>query len=492
MLSFESSELRNQLLKAAKFWTEGLKLDLPTKLSFLADMDSNESNVSEYEEQIIESQSELEIELPRCYENLTVTCQSFIDLTEELKTAKLYENKTCKSNKRLLVRIKPTNQAAENFIYHAIPSVEDEEGEELRNQIIESRKKISHCRKKIDELNEKKYSSYKEQLDDPERWDICNEWDSEREKEEQFFQKIKKFPQRFCLQKIFVNEIEIDCYLTQGFTIFSILIASIEEYDKYFPPILDTDLFVEIVFKKTIPESLQNNIFEAYLFELSNCLDISFEISPRPYLDQSWYNERCDEYVPDPRFRPLLLGTGTTEVLKLYNRAISSKNLDVQILFFTKVIEYVSQTVVRLQSYEAIRAKLLSQRALQPNAEFISELENIIEKQRLLKKDKESIRQTIVTCCEATELVKFAPPFIKEFKHISSESNQQDKLKALESLGKSLYSTRNEIAHAKANYIPTGDECPEEQLFQFTKCVKIASQQVIHWYYFTPESIRLA
>ncbi|MBW4657263.1 MAG: hypothetical protein KME15_01190 [Drouetiella hepatica Uher 2000/2452] len=483
MLSFQPPKLQDQLIKAVICWTTKFELDPPETPNFLYDMaESDAFDASTYEDQIVEPNSTLKVGLFRWDEIAVITCEEFINLVEELQVAKLNENKTCLSNKRLLVRVEPSNEAASQFLHHAIPSAENEKEEETRKNIVEAREKILHLSQKTDNL----------ELSDSLRGKLIQEWNLEREKEAELFDSLEKSTQRFCLQSIILEGAEVHCSLTKGFTIFGILISSIGEYDKYFPPILDADLFIEIRFNQRVSELKIWEIFESYLFELNSSLNISVSVSPRPYLETSWLDERCDNYIPDPRFRPLLLGKGLSELLKLYNRATASNDPDVQILYFTKVVEYVSQTVVRIQSHEAIRAKLLSPRALQPDAEYISELENLVETQRNFKKDREAIRQTILICCEVSELAKLAPSFLlKDFKHISSESNQQDKAKALEALAKSLYSTRNEIAHAKANYAPTGEECPQDQLVSFSQCIQVASQQVIRWYYFTPESIRL-
>lgn len=60
-----------------------------------------------------------------------------------------------------------------------------------------------------------------------------------------------------------------------------------------------------------------------------------------------------------------------SEVLGLYNKAIAADDLDIKILYFSKVIEYVSQTVIRINATEAIRRKLHTKNALNPDSRFI-------------------------------------------------------------------------------------------------------------------------
>jgi hypothetical protein len=77
-----------------------------------------------------------------------------------------------------------------------------------------------------------------------------------------------------------------------------------------------------------------------------------------------------------------------------------------EIFYLTKVIEYVSQTVVKAQLVSTIQKKLYSAEALSPNAEFIIELQNMFNEQRNYTKDREAIRLTILTCCEVAGVVK--------------------------------------------------------------------------------------
>jgi hypothetical protein len=180
------------------------------------------------------------------------------------------------------------------------------------------------------------------------------------------------------------------------------------------------------------------------------------------------------------------------DLLRLYNRAVAASDNETQILHFTKVVEYVSQTVVRQQATEAIRTKLLSPRALRPDATFVAELQAVVEEQRIFRKDREAMRQTVITCCEASELSKFAPPFLNKLRGLSFSDKPKDKEEALTELGLSLSATRNSVAHAKANYEPTGEECPEGQLAAFAECAKLAAQLSIRWHHSRPEHARVS
>ena len=86
------------------------------------------------------------------------------------------------------------------------------------------------------------------------------------------------------------------------------------------------------------------------------------------------------------------------------------------IFLLCKVFEYVSQTVVRQKITDIIRTKLMSPSAIEPNANYILELENLFEEQKTFKKDREAIKLTIVTCCDSTELAKVSPCFSDKLK----------------------------------------------------------------------------
>ncbi len=83
--------------------------------------------------------------------------------------------------------------------------------------------------------------------------------------------------------------------------------------------------------------------------------------------------------VPPPReLRPVLHEDGLSDVLNLYSLAIATDDPEFQIIGFVKVLEHISATVVREDLASAVRSKLLSSRALDPDAEFILELEAVI------------------------------------------------------------------------------------------------------------------
>ena len=283
--------------------------------------------------------------------------------------------------------------------------------------------------------------------------------------------------------------------MTRGFTLFGLLITARGDWEKYFPPITEEECFVEIRFPVDTPDLTVRNISEAYIFELSTSHKIQLTKSPRPILDydEHLYEEEDEnEAAPDPlRLRPLLIGSGMPGILELFNKATSVGNQEVAILFYVKVIEYASPTILRKKLTTTIQNKLYSPRAMSPDAQFIIELDRLFQENRIYKKDREAIALTIEQCCDIDELKWVAPPFLINLATITDRSTKQDKDMAAREFAYALSSTRNSIAHAKANYEPTSEECPETQLNQFVDCAALASQQVIRWFARSPEHVRV-
>ncbi len=182
------------------------------------------------------------------------------------------------------------------------------------------------------------------------------------------------------------------------------------------------------------------------------------------------------------KLRPLMAGKGIGSLLSLYNKALITSDPEIRILYFTKVFEYVSQSIIRLQLISAVQTKLNSAKALSPDAEYVLELENVFEEQKVFKKDKEAILTTILTCCDANELAKLAPKYLKQLSAIKIDTKKKEKEDALKEFANSLVDTRNSFAHAKSNYSPTGLECPDNQIYELSRCVILATQQTIRWF----------
>ncbi|MEK4053072.1 hypothetical protein MHB84_05425 [Paenibacillus sp. FSL F4-0087] len=268
--------------------------------------------------------------------------------------------------------------------------------------------------------------------------------------------------------------------LVSEHTNFGILVTVMDNYDKYFPPILYEDLFIEITSEKLISLDQFEDLMQAYMFELSSTLDIKLFISPRPiYYDLEYVLQEGDEKA---RLRPLVTGRGNKELYQIYNSCANIEDAEILILMYTKVIEFVTQTVVRRELLDSVMTKLYSPKTLSPDAVYVLELERIFDDLGNYKKDKEAIRITIETCCEVLELKGSAPKFLRNLNKVNIESTREEKKQALLELSNAISDTRNMIAHAKTNYKNKGNECPKEEMKEFSDCLKIIADQVIRWF----------
>ncbi|WP_141503830.1 hypothetical protein [Paenibacillus luteus] len=277
-----------------------------------------------------------------------------------------------------------------------------------------------------------------------------------------------------------VDEQEYTLNIVQGLTSYGFALTIQKKYSKYVPPVDYSDVFIEIWAEHTLDDKIIDSLVQAYIFEIKSSLDIEIHISPRS-THEFWETDEVELSIP-PRLRPFLRGKGINELLTLYNSSISSPNDEFSILTYSKVIEYVSQTVIQQDLISSTLNKLSSTRALTPDANYILELSRLFEEQRNNKKDHQAIKLTVETCCDLFEIVPIAPPFLNLTKALTINSKPDDKQKAYEEVATAISHTRNMFAHAKTNYESKGKECPKDQLHGFSRCVDILAQQVIRWF----------
>lgn len=486
MLLFDPPELRNHIAEALGTWEKLVGYDWDRDFSDdVIDVSDPDFNPAEYGDSTITKDDSFTLSLPRWEDEVRVTYGEFVELAAELQHADLRGNVECWTGSRLLVRVSPTNEEAYLYLYRTLPEAETEEERRSQLSLIEQRKKVAALYAQTPKPRDlAQDDTYDEEL-------LTAYLDASR-RERELSEQVEKSGGRYCsIESRSLDEKEVTCALVKKFTLFGPAIAASGTYDKYLPPVLDDDLFVEIRFSGGIQEKEARALFEAYVFELSSSLGVDLAESPRPDIvdeDPDLYDHGI--YLSETRLRPLLSGKGMMELLALYNRAIAAPN-EVKILYLTKVIEYVAQTVVEERANEAIRTKLLSSRSLNPDAAYLAELRAVVEEQRHFRKDREAVRQTTINCCEAGDLARLAPLFLIKLRDISPSDPPKKREAALAELGASLYATRNRIAHAKANYEPTGEECPEDQLADFVECAKLAAQQSVRWYHSRHEDARV-
>ena len=294
-----------------------------------------------------------------------------------------------------------------------------------------------------------------------------------------------------------LNKINFTCSLVKGLTIFGIMVHFSNDFDKYLPSVLDDDLFVEITYNQRMSEEDIDKVLNAYKFELNSSHNLKININPRPiYWD---YIDEDEVLKKKYMLRPLLFGRGMHELLKLFNEAGNGLySYDYSVLQYTKVLEYVSQTVIRQEITNKALGKLMSSKVLNPDANFVKELEIMFSDfKNKYDTDRSAIKITVKTCCDILEITDDAPKHLGKIidlkKTLSNDKVNKDAVleSAYDQLADSISDTRNFIAHAKVNYTLKGNECPDDQMGAFVKMLRILAIQTIKWFSLTSEISRI-
>lgn len=277
--------------------------------------------------------------------------------------------------------------------------------------------------------------------------------------------------------------------LFRGFNMFHLLVEESGMFNDFCPSYSSEDYFVRIQCDSGIDMKIVDSLAVSYVFELQTSFDIVLPFSAgRIDLDTI---DKSDESLigKESMMFPLITGTGTGELLNLYNTAKTTYDLDFKILGFTKVIEYIAPTISQKNLIEDVTLKLTSPCVFRPTAAFVFELGAIYEKYRnTSSKDIELIKSSVLTAVTVDDTWEYVPEFLKT-KQKPVELKEQEAF--LEKIAESIYSTRNEIAHAKANYEKRGTECPKRQKETFCELLDIVAVRCIRWFALQPEDKRV-
>jgi hypothetical protein len=292
----------------------------------------------------------------------------------------------------------------------------------------------------------------------------------------------------YCLTQKW-NGKNISIKFLKGLSSYNIKLTMENLYDKYNPPMEDEDLFIELASTEPLSIKEFGDILESFIYECAASLNLNIYVYPRPTTLMYW--EDNDPKLPDIRLRPLMQGKGISEVLHIYNSCNQIHDAEYLILNYTKVIEYISQTVLRKEMLESISRKLYSPKTLTPDANYILELDRLFAEHRNNQKDNQAIKLTVSTCCDIMDIVVSAPNYLKRIKKLTLSSSREERANCLDDLASAISDTRNMIAHAKTNYNIKGKECPDDQLHDFADCLKVVASQTIRWFSMQHEDSRI-
>ena len=287
----------------------------------------------------------------------------------------------------------------------------------------------------------------------------------------------------------------VRCSIVLGITLFGMMILKQQEYNEYFPPVSCRDLFIKIE-SEDLSDDDYDIIVNAYIFELSACDVLDVSLSSRPEYP---YDDEVEDFLIQTEYLdPLIFSKGLDIPILIFNNGLKTIDINHKIIEFTRVIEHISQTVIRLEKTERIQSKLSRLRAINADADYIRELEQVYDDlKNKYAKDSDLIKATIQRCCDMDEIGVLSPEYLRKVASLSSSlaKPKSDRLQVIEAakeeLAQAISDTRNEISHAKANYIGRGKECPNEEKGEFVKMLKVVAIQVIRWYSNIHESQRI-
>ena len=265
-------------------------------------------------------------------------------------------------------------------------------------------------------------------------------------------------------------------FVSKRQVIFDILLLKEKNYYNDLP-VLEMDYFIKVSSNDKLDEKIAEELAEALIFELSTNHKINLVHSTRME-NFDFYSVEIEKNL-NVRMFPLLTGAGMSEVIKLFNKSIDINDLDYKILALTKVIEYIAPTVTREKLNTCILQKLSSPRVLNPDADYVLELQKTFEEHRQYQKDCDMIKVAILEIVDFDEIKQIIPAFL----HNQNKTSKENRQEILQNLSQSISDTRNYIAHAKANYTNKGLECPESEKQIFIQILTIIARQFIRWFH---------
>lgn len=295
----------------------------------------------------------------------------------------------------------------------------------------------------------------------------------------------------------FITEVTIDgvnyrISLFRGLCIYHILVAESGNFDEENPAYDSSDCFVKVVSDNKINFNTAEELANSFIFELHSTLGLTLNFSDgRCYMD--FFDEDSTDINNEMKILPLLYGRGMGELIKLYNKSKDISEVDYKILGFTKVIEYISPTIAQLELYKCMRLKLSEPTIFTPTLDFINQIGEIYKDNRKsINNDKELIHLSIRTVVDLRDIwddISFLMHKHKNKKY--NDLSTKCKAEAIEILANTICDTRNEIAHAKANYSPKGNECHNDNKEQFAFVLEKIAVRCIRWFGLQDENSRL-
>lgn len=293
------------------------------------------------------------------------------------------------------------------------------------------------------------------------------------------------------------DNIEIN-FVSENFIV-GLAATSTGEYDKDFHGTITPYDAIEIKYNNDaniLSPDEELALVNSYIFEIADSTGIALIFSEirNPVYDF----EDLREEVEENQVGKLRDIEGYNEGMKLFVSATQIQENELKFLNFYKILEHFAPIAVNIEANELMRKKLDAPKSQFESGDYIRSIFDLAKSMRAKFNDEDLIKSTFLNCFDFVGLFDNLPDSIKakvkkqiNERTIDYSIEKQKVTTAANMVGKIIYSTRNKVVHAKANYEITGNECNNADLSDLNKFMKEACSQTIRWYNRQPQHLKL-
>lgn len=250
----------------------------------------------------------------------------------------------------------------------------------------------------------------------------------------------------------------------------------------------------------------ENQLIERVLYDLTRKLGVAVYVSSFINLHAE-VEQIDDEYesMDVPATEAIIEVNSlckASAILTLYRQAKEIMNPEIAFLHYYKIIEYVSPAVAKKNAIASLNDHLNAANNVPRDYHYMDTMLNIASQYRDDQKDDFLTQSVIQTCIDVKPYFHLLPiPLQKQVKnnlHVAETAdirtialNLDQEMSLKKQVANILYSTRNSIVHAKANYRPTGLECPVDTLEEVNEMMNSFALTLIAWNDTQPDYLRV-
>lgn len=256
--------------------------------------------------------------------------------------------------------------------------------------------------------------------------------------------------------------------------------------------------------KNRLKKEEEDGLFERITFFLTKELNTSIYVTTVRDVRAAWdelYPEDEDEEdnaLIKIKVKDLI---GYSPMLKLYKQALATEDPEIRFLQFYKIIEHISPVVAKMEAYDKLNKRLDMLASSERDYKYLDSLFSITRKYDMDVKDDYLAISVVQKCIDVIPLWKHLPEKLQkqlrsnlhiQDKEVNDENVKDEQLASLQKqIASILYSTRNNIVHAKSNYIPTGLELQGDELIEGNIMMDKIAMSIIQWNERQPEAYRV-